>query len=125
MVSLYAPLPLFSSPSICQLTKVSSGLGNVIGTFLFPLKDAPNYLPGKAAVLALFVIIIPLMFYIRWLAQSMNKKKAIALAAMAKENGWSEEDIKKEADKAAVSPFLSQISLNIFTADQIGNGLDE
>lgn len=33
----------------------------------------------------------------------MNKKKAFALAALVKEKGWSEEDVRRESDKLAVS----------------------
>lgn len=39
----------------------------------------------------------------RWVSIHMNKKKAFALAALVKEKGWSEEDVRRESDKLAVS----------------------
>ncbi|GAA6036781.1 hypothetical protein JCM8097_003476 [Rhodosporidiobolus ruineniae] len=77
------------------------GLGNIIGTQIFQSKDAPNYLPGKIAMLVLFAAMLPTLAAMHLYTRHLNKQKDRKLAALVAENGWSEEDVQKEADKAA------------------------
>ncbi|GAA5954410.1 hypothetical protein JCM21900_006802 [Sporobolomyces salmonicolor] len=76
-------------------------LSNVIGTQIFQSKDAPLYVPGKIAILVLFSASIPTLFAMRAYTSYLNKKKDKQLAELIALNGWSEEDVKREADKTA------------------------
>jgi hypothetical protein len=43
---------------------------------------------------------------LRWVNIRQNEQKAIKLAALIEANGWTEEDVKRESDRAAVSTIL-------------------
>jgi hypothetical protein len=48
---------------------------------------------------------IPLCLALRYVNISQNKRRAIALSALIEANGWTEEDVKRESDRTAVSPI--------------------
>ncbi|GAA5914683.1 uncharacterized protein JCM6883_001039 [Sporobolomyces salmoneus] len=95
----------------------SFALSNLVGTTIFRQETAPQYLPGKIVVLVLFAAAIPTViafnYYILWL----NKKKDERLQELIKENGWTPEDVEREAAKAAFAdltdkenPFMRYIN---------------
>ncbi|EKM59640.1 uncharacterized protein PHACADRAFT_192017 [Phanerochaete carnosa HHB-10118-sp] len=58
---------------------VSYGLGNIIGTEIFWAKDAPKYIPGIIAVLALPTV-PPFIYYpLRGINLRMNKQRKARL----------------------------------------------
>lgn len=87
----------------------------VIGTQIFPTNDGPAYLPGKIAVIILFLALGGVVLIMRWVNIRMNKSKAIALAKLVEENGWSEEDVLRESDKVAVSQSNRQVITSSIT----------
>jgi ACS family allantoate permease-like MFS transporter len=80
----------------------------MIGTLIFSAPTAPTYLPGKIAILALFVGIIPVVLTLRWLNIVANRNKAAALEAMIKENSWTEADTERERSKSAFMDYTDK-----------------
>ncbi|GAA5836312.1 hypothetical protein JCM11251_001460 [Rhodosporidiobolus azoricus] len=77
------------------------GLSNIIGTQIFQSADAPSYTPGKIAILVLFSSMVPTVLCMHFYTMYLNKKKERKLAALIAENGWTDEDVQKERDRAA------------------------
>ncbi|KAF4602166.1 hypothetical protein EYR40_005370 [Pleurotus pulmonarius] len=87
--------------TINALTMVTFALGNIIGTEIFPPKDAPDYIPGKIAVMTLIVIQLGLSFIIRWINLRLNKQKRAKIAELKERYGWTEADVEKERERHA------------------------
>lgn len=64
-----------------------------------------NY-AGKISLLGLFITMIFEVLALRWVNIRQNKQKAITLAELIDSNGWTEEDVKRESDRAAVSTVV-------------------
>ncbi|GAA5938447.1 hypothetical protein JCM10213_003297 [Rhodosporidiobolus nylandii] len=77
------------------------GIGNIVGTQIFQSKDAPAYTPGKIAVLAMFCGMLFVTAFMTFYTRRLNKQKQAALDRLIAENGWTEEDVARERDKAA------------------------
>jgi len=58
-----------------SLYNASSSAGNIIGPFLFQVKDKPDYKPGLRAILAIFVVMIAISLLQLANLVWMNKRK--------------------------------------------------
>lgn len=83
------------------MTLVAFGLGNIIGTEIFQPKDAPDYIPGKIAILVLLTVQLAICYLLRWLNLRMNIKKKAQLEAEKARRGWSDEEVEKERQRHA------------------------
>jgi MFS transporter, ACS family, allantoate permease len=83
------------------MTLFSFALGNIVGTEIFLPKDAPDYIPGKIAIMVLLIAQLFVTWLLRWINIRLNKKKAIALQALKEANGWSDDHVRKEREKHA------------------------
>lgn len=83
------------------MTLAAFCIGNIIGSETFLPKDAPNYIPGKTAILILLCVSFVLCFVIRWVNRRLNVKKRKCIEQMKESNGWSDEDIKREKQRHA------------------------
>ncbi|KZW03974.1 MFS general substrate transporter [Exidia glandulosa HHB12029] len=75
--------------------------GNIVGTEIFQAKDAPDYIPGKIAILVLLTVQIFICFALRFLNIRLNKKKAAQLEAEKVKRGWTDDDIRRERERHA------------------------
>ena len=87
--------------TVNSFTLFTFGVGSVVGTYIFLPQNAPGYIQGKAAIVVLTVINMlccALMAYInvRW-----NRQKRAALEKLTADNGWTEDDVRREREKAA------------------------
>lgn len=99
------------APYICQTAADRSPLrSNIVGTQIFTAASAPGYVPGKVTILVLFSLMIPVTFAMRWYTEHLNKGKRAKIAQMILDNGWSEADVAREADRHAVGDFLRRSS---------------
>lgn len=78
------------------MTLAAFCIGNIIGSETFLPKDAPNYIPGKLAILILLCASFVLCFVIRWVNIRLNVKKREHIREMKERNGWTDEDLVKE-----------------------------
>ena len=78
------------------MTLAAFCIGNIVGAETFLPKDAPNYIPGKTAILILLCVSLFLCFGIRWANIRLNKKKRELIRQMKERNHWTDEDIEKE-----------------------------
>ncbi len=83
------------------MTLAAFCLGNIIGTETFLPKDAPNYVPGKVAILVLLSTQFFLCFLLRWINLHLNKKKRRLIASLKESNNWSDLDVEKEKERHA------------------------
>ena len=83
------------------MTLAAFCIGNMIGAETFLPKDAPNYIPGKTAILILLSISFFLCFLIRWLNRRLNVKKQKRIQELKERNGWTDADIEKERQRHA------------------------
>ncbi|KAK5164584.1 uncharacterized protein LTR77_009790 [Saxophila tyrrhenica] len=77
------------------------GVGSVVGTYIFLPEDAPGYIPGKAAIVVLTVVLMLTCVVMAYVNVRWNRQKRAQLAKLVEENGWSEEDVSREREKAA------------------------
>ena len=75
--------------------------GNVVGSETFLPKDAPDYIPGKTAVLVLLCTSFSLCFVIRWVNSRLNVRKRTLVRELKEQNGWSDEDVRRERERHA------------------------
>ncbi|KIP10651.1 hypothetical protein PHLGIDRAFT_208266 [Phlebiopsis gigantea 11061_1 CR5-6] len=87
--------------TVNAMTLAAFCVGNIIGAETFLPKDAPNYTPGKTAILILLSISFFLCFLIRWVNRQMNVKKQKQIQELKERNGWTDADIEKERQRHA------------------------
>ena len=54
------------------MTLAAFCVGNIVGAETFLPKDAPNYIPGKTAILILLSVSFFLCFLIRWVPEKLT-----------------------------------------------------
>jgi MFS transporter, ACS family, allantoate permease len=87
--------------TVNSFTLFTFGVGSVVGTYIFLPKDAPGYIPGKAAIVVLTALQMALCVVMAYINVRWNRLKKAELARLVEQNGWSEEDVQKEREKAA------------------------
>ena len=83
------------------MTLAAFCVGNIVGAETFLPKDAPNYIPGKTAILILLCISSFLCFLIRWVNMRLNIRKRKFIRELKERNSWSDEDVEKERQRHA------------------------
>jgi ACS family allantoate permease-like MFS transporter len=83
------------------MTLTAFSIGNIVGTEIFLPKDAPDYIPGKTAIMVLLTVQLGISFLLRWINIRLNKKKREILEANRVKNGWSDEKLAKERERHA------------------------
>lgn len=83
------------------MTLAAFCIGNIIGSETFLPKDAPNYIPGKTAILILLVLSLLLCLVIRWVNRHLNVKKRKYIQELKERNNWTDADIERERQRHA------------------------
>jgi hypothetical protein len=78
---------------------------------IFQPTDAPQYIPGKAAIMILLTIQLAISLVLRWINMRLNKKKLEFLEAEKARHGWTEEDVQKERDRHAFLDMTDKVSI--------------
>ena len=94
--------------TVNAMTLAAFCVANIVGTETFLPKDAPGYLPGKISMLVLLTAQLGLCFIIRWVNLWMNKKKGQKLEEMKRVNGWTDDDVKRERERAAFADMTDK-----------------
>ncbi|KAK3113042.1 hypothetical protein LTR53_010071 [Teratosphaeriaceae sp. CCFEE 6253] len=87
--------------TVNSFTLFTFGVGSVVGTYIFLPQDAPGYIPGKASIVVLTVVMMVACALMAWINIRLNGQKKAALEQLIAERGWSEEEVAKEREKAA------------------------
>ncbi|KAK5120441.1 hypothetical protein LTR85_006380 [Meristemomyces frigidus] len=87
--------------TVNSFTLFTFGVGSVVGTYIFLPSAAPGYIPGKAAVCVLYGVLMMVCAAMAYVNVRWNKQKKAALEKLIAENGWTEEDVMREREKAA------------------------
>lgn len=87
--------------TINALTMVSFSIGNIVGTEIFQPKDAPDYIPGKTAIMVLMTVQLGVTVLLRVLNVRLNKKRRAALEAEKEHRGWTDADVERERQRHA------------------------
>ncbi|CAN8104709.1 unnamed protein product [Discula destructiva] len=82
-------------------TLFTFGVGSVVGTYIFLPKDAPGYIPGKAAIVVLTALMMLCCVVMAFVNVRLNKQKKVVLEALIAENGWTEQDVERERERVA------------------------
>ena len=83
------------------MTLAAFCVGNIVGSETFLPKDAPNYIPGKVAILVLLISQLFICFLIRWTNLNLNKKKRKVIRDMKEHNRWTDQDVERERQRHA------------------------
>jgi len=94
--------------TINAMTLVSFSLGNIIGAEIFQPKDAPDYIPGKIAIMVLLTVQLGVCFLLRWINLRMNAKKVARIEEEKARRGWTDEDIRRERDRHAFADMTDK-----------------
>ncbi|KAG6378841.1 hypothetical protein JVT61DRAFT_13121 [Boletus reticuloceps] len=77
-------------------------VGNIIGTEIFQLSDAPSYIPGKTTIMILLTTQIGVAYLLRYINIRLNRKKLKTLAELKAAKGWTDEVLQRsEAERHA------------------------
>ncbi|GJE84700.1 MFS general substrate transporter [Phanerochaete sordida] len=87
--------------TVNAMTLAAFCVGNIIGSETFLPKDAPNYIPGKVAILILLVLSLLLCLVIRWVNRRLNVKKQKYIQELKERNNWTDADVEKERQRHA------------------------
>ena len=87
--------------TINALTMVSFSIGNIVGTEIFQPKDAPEYIPGKIAIMVLLTVQLGVTVLLRFINVRLNSKRKAALEAEMTRRGWSDADVERERQRHA------------------------
>lgn len=94
--------------TVNALTLVAFSVGNIIGSEIFQPKDAPEYVPGKIAIMVLLVVQVPVALLLRWVNLRENKKKRVFIEEAKRRHGWSDEDVQRERNKHAFADLTDK-----------------
>ncbi|KAH7920804.1 MFS general substrate transporter [Leucogyrophana mollusca] len=94
--------------TINALTLVSYCVGSIIGTEIFPPKDAPNYIPGKTAIMIIFTVQLVVAFFLRRTNYLLNIKRKARLEEEKIRRGWTETDMQRERERSAFADLTDK-----------------
>lgn len=87
--------------TVNAFTLFTFGVGSVVGTYIFLPRDAPGYISGKAAVVVLTAVMMFCCAVMAYINVRWNRQKKAALEKLIADNGWIEQDVEREREKAA------------------------
>ncbi|KJA29985.1 hypothetical protein HYPSUDRAFT_125950 [Hypholoma sublateritium FD-334 SS-4] len=94
--------------TINAMTLVSFSVGNIIGTEIFQPKDAPQYIPGKIAIMVLLTVQLGVSYLLRFINIRLNIKKQEKIAVIKAQRGWSDADIQRERERHAFADLTDK-----------------
>ncbi|KAG6908963.1 hypothetical protein DXG01_002569 [Tephrocybe rancida] len=94
--------------TINSMTLVSFALGNIIGAEIFQPKDAPDYIPGKIAIMVLLIVQLGVCGLLRWINLRLNTKKMEHINELIASRGWTDEDIRRERERHAFADLTDK-----------------
>ncbi|KAJ8501432.1 hypothetical protein ONZ51_g593 [Trametes cubensis] len=94
--------------TVNAMTLAAFCVANIVGTETFLPKDAPGYLPGKISILVLLSAQVVLCFMIRWVNLWMTRKKRRLVEEMKIRNGWTDQDVERERERAAFADLTDK-----------------
>ncbi|TRM67974.1 major facilitator superfamily domain-containing protein [Schizophyllum amplum] len=94
--------------TVNAMTLVSFSVGNIIGTEIFLAKDAPDYIPGKIAILVLLIASLIIALMLRAINLRMNVRRRKALVALQTQNGWADADVQRERERHAFADLTDK-----------------
>ncbi|KAJ7068194.1 MFS general substrate transporter [Mycena amicta] len=99
------------------MTLVSFAVGNIVGTQIFSPATAPDYIPGKIAIMCLLTVQLLVSLLLRYVNLRLNRKKRTKLEQLKQTRGWSDADVQRERDKYAFSDLTDKQNLYfVYTA---------
>jgi len=90
------------------MTLVAFSAGNIIGTEIFQPKDAPDYIPGKIAIMVLLTVQLGVCFLLRWINLRLNVKKLAQINDEKARRGWSDADVQRERERHAFADLTDK-----------------
>ncbi|KAF9006454.1 MFS general substrate transporter [Cyathus striatus] len=94
--------------TINAMTLASFSIGNIIGTEIFQPKDAPNYIPGKVAIMVLLIVQLAISFLLRAINMRLNVKKRDQIEELKAKRGWTDADIQRERERHAFADLTDK-----------------
>ncbi|KAF9448174.1 MFS general substrate transporter [Macrolepiota fuliginosa MF-IS2] len=94
--------------TINAMTLVAFSIGNIVGSEIFQPKDAPDYIPGKIAIMVLLSVQLAISVLLRWVNLRLNKKKLVVIEEIKRKHGWTDEDVQRERNKHAFADLTDK-----------------
>lgn len=103
--------------TINAMTLVAFSIGNIIGTEIFQPKDAPDYIPGKIAIMVLLTVQLAVSMLLRWINIRLNAKKQAKIVEEKARRGWTDADIQRERERHAFADLTDKENMYfVYTA---------
>lgn len=90
------------------MTLVSFSIGNIIGTEIFLPKDAPDYLPGKTAIMVLLTVQLAISLLLRRINIRLNVIKLAKIEEEKARRGWTDADVQRERERHAFADLTDK-----------------
>ncbi|KAG6886708.1 hypothetical protein C0992_002726, partial [Termitomyces sp. T32_za158] len=94
--------------TINAMTLVAFAVGNIIGTEIFQPKDAPDYIPGKIAIMVLLSVQLVVCVLLRWINLRLNARKVAQIEKIRVSKGWNNADIQRERERHAFADLTDK-----------------
>ncbi|KXN86780.1 hypothetical protein AN958_09661 [Leucoagaricus sp. SymC.cos] len=94
--------------TINALTMFAFSIGNIVGSEIFQPKDAPDYIPGKIAIMVLLSVQLGVSFLLRWVNLRLNMKKRTHIEEIKRQRQWNDEDIQRERNRHAFADLTDK-----------------
>ncbi|KAL1738109.1 major facilitator superfamily domain-containing protein [Schizophyllum fasciatum] len=94
--------------TVNAMTLFSFSAGNIIGTEIFLAKDAPDYIPGKIAIMILLTVSLSAALVLRTINLRLNVRRREALAELQAEHGWTDADVQRERERHAFADLTDK-----------------
>ncbi|KAG6872747.1 hypothetical protein C0995_006949 [Termitomyces sp. Mi166 len=94
--------------TINAMTLIAFALGNIIGAEIFQPRDAPDYIPGKIAIMVLLTVQLGVCVLLRWINLRMNAKKVAQIEEIKVSKGWTDADIQRERERHAFADLTDK-----------------
>lgn len=101
--------------TINALTMISFSIGNILGTEIFQPDDAPDYIPGKTAIMVLMIAQLFVTIVLRQINVRINKERQKTFEETKRRRRWTDEEVELERQRHAFMDLTDKQSVTQYS----------